>query len=204
MPYSVALTHDPAALDALAAEWHALLERSAAANIYLTPEWLAAYWKQLGAGQELWLVTVRGAAGELVGIAPLALTWHSPVPLRALHWIGWRQIEFIGEAAAADHLDFIAAPGHEQAVVRAVLEKLHTRRLRWDALQFGGIPEGSASLDALRAFGGPWEAVSSQICPRIVSEGNWDDFFMTLSRGKRKEQRRYLRQLDDTFPGEWA
>ncbi|MBN2470907.1 MAG: GNAT family N-acetyltransferase, partial [Anaerolineae bacterium] len=41
-------------------------------------------------------------------------------------------------------------------------------------------------------------------CPRIVSEGNWDDFFMALSRGKRKEQRRYLRQLDDTFPGEWA
>lgn len=203
MNYSVSLTHDPGALEVLASEWHALLERSAAASIYLTPEWLAVYWERLGDGQELWLVTVRDAAGALVGLAPLALAWHSVMPVSALRWIGWRQIEFAGMRTAADHLDFVAAPGQVGAVVRAVLDALWAHRFRWDVLHFGGIPAGSASLDALRDYGGEWELLPPQICPQMALPTDWDEFFMGLSRKKRKEQRRFLRQLDEAFPEAW-
>ncbi len=203
MNYDVSLTHDPGMLDRLAPEWTALLECSALDSVYLTPEWLAAYWETLSAGQELWLATVRDPAGGLVGLAPLALAWHSMMPFRALRWIGWRQIEFAGMRAAADHLDFLAAPGHEHAVVRAVLDALWARRFRWDVLHFGGIPAGSASLDALQAYEMRWEMLPPQICPRIALPDDWETYFMSLSRRKRKEQRRYLRQLDEAFPGEW-
>lgn len=202
--YAVTLTHDPDALATLVPEWSTLLAKSIAANVYLTPEWLATYWTHFGNGSELWLIVVRDAAGVLVGIAPLQLVWHSPLPFGPLRMIRWRQIQFVGGIVNADHLDFIAAPGQEAAVTGAMLDHLWANRYRWDVLSFGWFPANSPTFAVLHARGVPWDLTGQMICPQIDLPSDWETFFMSLSRRKRKEQRRFGRQLDEAFGDDWC
>lgn len=202
--YTVTLMHDPDALATLAPEWATLLAESVASNIYLTPEWLATYWAHFGKHNELWLIVVRSSAGELVGIAPLQLVWHSPLPFGPLRMVRWRQVEFIGSIVNADHLDFITAPGQEPAVTNAILDHLWEHRYRWDVLSFGGFPADSPTFAVLHARGVPWDVMDHMICPQVDLPSDWETYFMSLSRRKRKEQRRFVRQLDEAFGSDWC
>jgi len=57
--------------EALHAEWSVLLDEAPAPSVFLTPEWMLAWWHAHGDGLEMYLVTVRDA-GRLVGVFPLA------------------------------------------------------------------------------------------------------------------------------------
>ncbi|GAB4573480.1 MAG: hypothetical protein Kow0077_15940 [Anaerolineae bacterium] len=112
-------------------------------------------------------------------------------------------MEFLGAEAAADHLDFIVEKGVERPVINAILDVLWRNRVRWDVLSFSGIPEESDTPEILRERQWPWQALPEEVCPRVLLPADWDTYFMSLSRRKRKEQRRFRRQLDERFPGAW-
>jgi CelD/BcsL family acetyltransferase involved in cellulose biosynthesis len=61
------------ALDAVAAEWDCLYERSPAATPFLAHGWLSAYWRAFGDRTSLRVGCVRDARGRLVAAAPLRL-----------------------------------------------------------------------------------------------------------------------------------
>ena len=71
-------------------QWTELLAHSSSDCIFLTWEWLHAWWKHLSDGRRLSILAMR-QAGALVGIAPLAV--RPALPRRMLPFRG---TEFLG------------------------------------------------------------------------------------------------------------
>ncbi|MCF6526109.1 GNAT family N-acetyltransferase [Streptomyces sp. JJ36] len=76
---TVTLCRDPAAFDALAADWNALYARCPAATPFQHHAWLHSWWLSYGTPGRLRLVLVR-EGDALVGAAPLMLV-HRPYPV---------------------------------------------------------------------------------------------------------------------------
>ncbi len=203
---TVTLSHRGADLERLRDEWSALMASGSTGGVFMTPEWVSTYWRHACTGARLWLVQVRDAGGQLVGIAPLMIAHHRPLPFGGfrLPALSWRQLQFIGPMDAADHLDFVLARGREPEVLNAILALIWRHRFEWDVLHFSGITDESATLGLLRGYGWPWQEPAAVVCPAVLLPRDWETFFASLSRGKRKEQRRYLRQLDEAYPGRWT
>ncbi|GAF83875.1 unnamed protein product, partial [marine sediment metagenome] len=129
-------------LERLEPEWRALLPRTAANNVFVSPTWLRVWWQEFGADRELLLLSVR-RRGELVGVAPL---------MRDGAQTGGRlpdRLCFAGDTQVCDYMDVVAAPGEEEAVLSAVLRSLGEEP--WQELALWAVPEGSPTLDALKA-----------------------------------------------------
>ncbi|HEX6179509.1 MAG TPA: hypothetical protein VF057_14190, partial [Thermoanaerobaculia bacterium] len=102
--------------EALRGEWSELLDASSAHSIFLTWEWLFAWWKHLGGERQLSIITVRSRRdGQLLGVAPFSKT------RRGL-------LEFLATGAvSSDHLDVIARRGVEDLVLDSLIEHLVAR-----------------------------------------------------------------------------
>ena len=91
---------------ALGDEWNELLRDSDSSNVFLTWEWLHAWWTRFGGHSGLNIVLVR-AGDELVAAAPLLRT------RAALPWL--TRLEFLGTGlAGSDYLDLIVRRGYEE------------------------------------------------------------------------------------------
>ncbi|MDC4227928.1 MAG: hypothetical protein MPW15_27790 [Candidatus Manganitrophus sp.] len=99
----------------LKADWERLFAQSSAQNPFLSWEWMAAWWRHLGAGK-LHLLFVR-RQGALIGIAPF---YQREIRLGG---ISFRALSFLGdEAVGSDHLDFLSRKGCEDEVAEAVVQ----------------------------------------------------------------------------------
>src|SRR5262245_23535221 len=99
-------------------EWNALLRQSPSDCVFLTHEWLAAWWKHLADDRRLAVLAVR-ENGELLGLAPLAR--RAPQFSRLMP----ETLEFLGAGMiGSDYLDFIVKPGFEKEVYRQVADHL--------------------------------------------------------------------------------
>ena len=82
----------PENFSAIGSEWDDLVESSAAETVFLSFDWLRAWWEHMGHGNMLRvLVARRDADGLLVGAAPLVLgrgRWLGVLPMRELSLIG--------------------------------------------------------------------------------------------------------------------
>ncbi|MBN2470604.1 MAG: GNAT family N-acetyltransferase [Anaerolineae bacterium] len=194
---TITLSHDPARLAALQAEWQALQARSSC-SIYLTWDWITAWWAHCGPPAELWLLEARAADGRLVGLAPLMRADYSP-----LRGITWRQLQFIGSDAAFDHLGFLVEEGRAADVIPQFMAALQAARDRWDVLFLSDLAAGDPALDVLLAQDIPWRAEETLPCPAIALPDRWEDFHDALSKRKRKNIRRAHRALDEAYPGGW-
>src|SRR5947207_3225723 len=99
-----------AEFERLGEEWNPLLAASNARSVFLTWEWLHAWWKHLSDGRRLSILAMR-QAGALVGIAPLAVR-----PALHRRMLPFQGTEFLGcGTAGSDYLDFIVRPESEEA-----------------------------------------------------------------------------------------
>ena len=92
--------------EGLAADWNDLLARSSNDSVFLSWEWVSAWWDVFGDLFEPHVIAARTAAGELVGLAPLMIARGERGEgrqLRALMLMGQR-----GDTLA-EHLDLIIA-----------------------------------------------------------------------------------------------
>src|SRR2546422_6768204 len=60
--------------------WNELLAASDSQTIFLTWEWVQAWWRAFGSTRHLVLLTCRDAEGDLVAIVPLQRTWEKLGP----------------------------------------------------------------------------------------------------------------------------
>ena len=179
----------------LRSEWNALLESSRSDFVFLTHEWLSAWWKHMADGRRLSIVTAR-EGGELIGILPVVeraaqLARMMPCTL-----------EFLGSGViGSDYLDVIAARGRECEVVVEFADYLHShgRMLQLSQLRSESCLS-SVLADQLRQHA--WTVVEAKlnVCPYIELRGHtWDTYVATLGPNVRKNINRYLRNLPKTF-----
>jgi len=187
----VELVTDLAAIDALRDEWDELLAASAADEIFLTWEWLATWWRHLGAGRLPALFTVRDR-GRLIALAPLA----GPAPGSRP---GLARLRFLGSGAVgSDYLDVVVRRGEEETALAALAERLDRERSILDLVQ---VRSGRSAVGALASVlerrGWTRFERTTHLCPCVELRGRtWDEFVATLGSSHRANLRRRLRQVE--------
>jgi CelD/BcsL family acetyltransferase involved in cellulose biosynthesis len=187
---------DQAALEGLQGSWSKLLQQSCTNNIFLTWEWLSTWFRHLGEGRRLFIVTVlRGS--EVVALLPLATS-----PRAWDRILRVRTVEFLGTGkAGSDYLDIIINRDCEQEALSLLTGFAEERRL---VLRFAQVkPEGSlVSRWGARLEGRGWrlDKARTNICPYIPLAGHtWQSYLGTLGAEHRYNVQRKLRNLKKHF-----
>jgi CelD/BcsL family acetyltransferase involved in cellulose biosynthesis len=179
----------------LRGEWNTLLESSISDCVFLTHEWLSAWWKHMAGGRRLSILTAR-EGGKLIGILPMA---EKPAQLTRMMPC---TVEFLGSGViGSDYLDAIVARGRESEVMTELAGHLHSdgRMLQLSQLR---SERSLASILAERLRRHAWTVVEAKlnVCPFIDLRGHtWESYVATLGPAVRKNINRYLRNLPQTF-----
>jgi CelD/BcsL family acetyltransferase involved in cellulose biosynthesis len=191
----VAAVADPAGFDALKPEWRQLADACPYATVFQTYEWNAAWWRHFGRGRLPHIVTLRDAAGGLVGLAPLMTSYWYAGPLRRLAFIG---------TGGSDYLDILARPGQEARVAEALYVHLagwngwhvaDLQQLREDSLCRQYPPANLFCYDAVQ-----------EPCPYLPIETDWVSVLNALGKKTRYNIGYYSRSLEKLHEVEfgWA
>lgn len=197
---SIECVDDGARLPAVAGDWQRLLARSASDVVFLTWDWLEAWWRCLRGDCRLRLLVARDARSEPVAMAPLGLTaerglWGRPV--RCLHFLGDR-------AAGSEYLDFIVARGQESAALAAMLRFLDEDPA-WDVLRLRSVPVESPSLPLIAGWAARrgFPLLQDRVtCSAIPLPPGWDTYLRTLRPRFRTALRSKTRWLLEARGGE--
>lgn len=192
--YTIGAVHTLDDLAALKPEWDQLLVKSAHPTIYLSWDWIAAWWKiHKEPDHELWILCARQKDdGELVGIAPLLLM-PQPRPMGS-----WRVLTFLG-VWAAYHLNFIIQSGKEASIASAFMDYLNQRNREWDLIDLINMDSESSCLDGLFKKN-TWYTRDSEFYAYMEFEDTWEDYWMAQSRNRRNSISRKERNLQKDYP----
>lgn len=184
---------------ALGKEWNGLLHRSQSNNIFLTWEWMYTWWKHYGAGKDLFVVTVRGDDGVLIGLAPMCIkkvSFHGLASLKAITFLGTEDV-------CSDYLDIIASPETHEMVVKAVFDYLDENSKSWDFIILSDVLADSGSyrhiiseLDSRKAG---YFLSDEKECPYISLPESYEAYVTGLSKNTRYNLARRARNLDAGF-----
>lgn len=184
---------------ALRKDWNDLLQRSRNDNIFLTWEWMHTWWKHYGAGKELFLVTVRGDDGALLGLAPMCIkkvSFHGLASLKAMTFLGTEEV-------CSDYLDIIASPEAHEEIVKAVFDYLDGSSGAWDFVILSDMLADSGSyrhivreLEARRAG---YFLADEKECPYISLPESYETYVAGLSKNTRYNLSRRARNLEARF-----
>jgi CelD/BcsL family acetyltransferase involved in cellulose biosynthesis len=180
---------------ALRPRWNALLARSHANSVFLTVEWLEAWWRHLrAAGDTLQVLAVHDPSGTLVGIAPFCRgrVRIGGVPLRCLRFVG-------DGSEDSDYLDCIVAAGHEEGVLGALLGHLLVSDRGWEILLLRGMRAESptaAALPALARAAGLAVRREPIPCAAVPLPADWEGYLRGLQPRFRTKLRAALRFVD--------
>jgi CelD/BcsL family acetyltransferase involved in cellulose biosynthesis len=176
----------------LSREWNELLRNSASDNLFLTWEWLDAWWSHLSGSDRLQVLAVRDG-DLLVAVAPLRAASDRLLPLARTAFLGTG-------SAGSDYLDLIIRRGYEEDALTAIAAALESRQqsLHLDHLPPQALAAGL--LPQLTAAGWTARESTREFCPFIQLEGHsWDSYLATRGSAHRANVRRRLRGLDKDF-----
>jgi CelD/BcsL family acetyltransferase involved in cellulose biosynthesis len=175
--------------------WNRLLESSATNSIYMTFEWMTAWWRHFHKGRDLFVLLVK-EAGQVIAIAPLMITTQSfcGIRLRMVKFLGTGRVFGIGLGLAA-RVDFILAEDRYDALW-AIMSYIHRHEHRWDLLDFRYVPAASPTVQLLGEIAGQHRLhLRRQVCTvtlYLPLRHDWQTFL----RGKSKNFRKKLRQAE--------
>lgn len=169
--------------------WDALLRASPSNTIFLTWEWIAAWWSAYGEQGQLRVLAAFDDEGKLQGVAPLRRSevrrYGQSVPV----------LSFVGDGSNdTDYLDFVIAAGSE----RLVLEEFR-KHLDGELLWLNEIPESSPNLPLLEEFGKAPHmlfAESDVPCATVPLPNDWENYLGRLRPRFRTKIRSVLRELE--------
>jgi len=170
--------------------WNNALKKSRDNNIFLTWEWLSTWWKHYGKESHL-MILLAEEQNKIIAIAPLM---HS---VYRVFGFKLRKIEFIGASKHSDYSNFILTEKKTECL-KLFINYLNDYPLKWNCLEFRGIPKTAESLNSLRMIGKDlytFEERPCNICPYIPLPNSFEVFYKELDRKMRKELRRCLRRL---------
>lgn len=187
---------DTEKLASLRTEWSELLSDSEADNLFLTWEWLHAWWRHLGARYKLHILAVRRGS-QLMAIAPFAVK-----PAQARLLLPFRSVAFMGmRTVGTDYPDIIIRRGDEDTVLDALADYLSDHRLMFELRRIKtGLTTTARLVERLETRG--WHVASSvtERCPYIRLEGHtWESYLSSLGASHRQNVRRCLRRINRDF-----
>ncbi len=168
--------------EGLRSQWEDLLERAAANNIFLSPQWHKLWWDSLSDGEELLLFSCMDG-DSLVGVLPLKREAG--------------KLSFVGSNNVCDYMDFVVMEGREREVHEAIGE--HVVGMEWTALELNGVDGRSPTIthlvEYLKGRGVEVTVMPEEVCPTVKLPGTWDEYLSRLNKKDRHELRRKLRRL---------
>lgn len=152
--------------------------------LFVTPEWLLAWWEVFGAGREPYVREIRDD-DEVIGVAPLM--------------VEGKTAYLIGGSDVCDYLDFIVVPGKEYGFFTALLDDLKVsgitgldlRDVRPDSLVYANL----ASTARQRGCG--VEITPTEVSVEMPLPPSWEEYLARLNSKQRHEVRRKLRRLTE-------
>ena len=174
-------------------EWDALLGASASDSVFLTWDWLDAWWRAYGGGRHPRLTELRDG-GRLVGVAPFYVERE-----RRFGRIPFETAALIGDGSGdSDYLDLIAFPGRERDLLERFLEG-DGRAHGWEVIRLREIPESSPFLPLLgeHASSRGWHWDEMRVgCPYVDLPQDWDTYLRSLKPRMRTKIRSLVRTLE--------
>jgi CelD/BcsL family acetyltransferase involved in cellulose biosynthesis len=184
-----------AELSQLADQWNCL----ARGVPFRSWQWLFNWWGCYGGDYELFVLSVRDDAGQLVGAAPLCLS-HTAARGRVLRFLGSGEV-------CSERLTLLATPEHEEAVAAAaaqwLVEASKARRDsdRWDLLELTAVDSQDLAVQALAKH---FEQEGCRVhrreglpCWRVDLPASWEEYLAAFSNSSRWQLRRLQRRAFD-------
>lgn len=171
--------------------WEHLTNQREIKTVFLTWEWLFAWWKVHCEGRELWLVTAW-QGNELVGIAPLMLSTEKKYRLH------YRLLQSLG-APNIDESDFLTS-NDDPAVLGALCDYFLQNKKYWDAIKLHEFRSNRASTNIIKDIFSKNKLINDvQINDHyhIPISGPWDVYLKTLSKNMRQNLERRLRRTKE-------
>jgi CelD/BcsL family acetyltransferase involved in cellulose biosynthesis len=176
---------------AMRGAWEELFDRAPSANIFLSFDWLATWWRHYSEG---WRLNILAAyeGHRLVGLAPLMGEARRVAGIPV-----FRRLAFLG-AGISDRLDMLVAPGSEPGVLASVIA--HLRELPWDIVDLDEIPEDSVTAQLVpelaRGAGITVEMMPQSVCPVVKLAIDAQYQRRALSKSIRDNLAYYRRRLE--------
>ncbi|HEY7532595.1 MAG TPA: GNAT family N-acetyltransferase [Nitrospiraceae bacterium] len=189
---SVTVLEDAERLWDLTEEWTELLGDSEANCVFLTKEWLAAWWEHFSVGRTLAVATVR-CQTRLLGLAPFFIQrkrFGGLMPHQSLQLLGTGLV-------GSDYLDVVIRRGHESEVSRSLAEYYERQRLVMTLSHLPAKGHLAAGLVNELAQGG-WAVHCStiEVCPHIPLKGRtWESYLTGLGSQHRYNFNRRLKNF---------
>ena len=174
--------------------WDQLMRQAERPTIFLTWEWMSAWWSAYGTSGELWILTFSDDNDVLRGIAPLRSQrirkYGQSVPA----------FSFVGDGSYdSDYLDFIAAAGYEKQVIEAFCARCAQEVDAGAVLLLNEVPELSPNYALLKRLAGArglsWKETDVP-CATVRLPGDWDAYLRMLQPRFRTKVRSVLRNLE--------
>jgi CelD/BcsL family acetyltransferase involved in cellulose biosynthesis len=178
--------------------WNELLAQSAARTIFLTWEWMKAWWGAFGAHRDLVLLTLTDTDGKLAVIVPFQRTWEKLGPRNS----GWL-LRLAGDGiGGSENLDWIVREGCEGAAVRAIADWLDQNKSYWDSIRLDTVPGASPVLSALKEelCQREWRQVERHSTGYSLHlPESWEELMVSLPKNMRAQINRRVRKLNKQF-----
>jgi len=171
-------------------DWEELIAESAAPSIFLTRDWITAWWANFGIGIDPCLLRITRGDGRTLGIAPLYLE-RLRVPARRLGVLGDRVV-------GSEYLGLAARRGSEAEVARATAGWLAMERPSWHLADLSGLRESDpAAQEFERVLRAGAARVDEQQhpCSAIELPDDFEDYLARLSSKFRQRYRQRTNKL---------
>jgi CelD/BcsL family acetyltransferase involved in cellulose biosynthesis len=159
--------------------------------VFSTWEWLSTWWSHFGKARRLIILSVE-SENEILFIAPLVYSQQ--------HFLGFGKLKKISFAGSpeADYASFILKEKNPK-FLELIFDYLNTY-IDWDYLQLKDVPEYSATLNLilkmqLKRQYKKLDIKQSISCPFISLPDSMNAYLKSLSRGMRKNLKRYSQKL---------
>jgi CelD/BcsL family acetyltransferase involved in cellulose biosynthesis len=193
MGKSLAVTRiqDIQSFEALRSDWTNILSRSHTRDIFLTWEWMFAWWKNIGQHKNrLWLLLIQDGE-KPVGILPLMLN------SKKKSFIKFKRLENIGNPDC--DVSGIISP-EPRAAAKAAVKYLEEHAGEWDILEINEMPYTSPETDGLVSSikqGGYGLRETTEEHFHIPFEQTWEHYYKSLSKNLKHNFKRRLKRAKE-------
>ena len=182
------------AFDSLAPAWRELEARAHLTLPFQTFAWNHAWWRHFAARHawvrdELRLITVRDASGQLVAVAPMMLTRRPGVGPLSVRHLGF----FGADPNITEVRGPLIDPAHEAEVTTAIGEHMAGLSRRHDRITWCGVRPGSPADERLTAVGA---RVTREIpCFLLPLPATWEELRSSRPRNLKESLRKCYNSL---------